>query len=162
MSAGWTEIREPTSSPVTAVTVAHGPLIPPQQQLLLYSPDQWEGFVHEWAYYCLKNQYRWVQRFSGSGDRGNDIAGFADDKRLLGVWDNYQCKHYAHALTRGDIWSELGKVLWYALNGEYRVPRRYYFVAPKGVGTSLAALLPKDRDGICHQLANEDRLLWKQ
>ena len=31
--------------------------------------------------------------------------------------------------------------MWYTLKGEYRVPRRYYFVAPKKAGTSLAALL---------------------
>jgi len=141
MSADWAEIPAPKSSPVTAATVTHGPLIPPQQQLLLYSPDQWEDFVQEWAHYFLKKQYRQVQRFTGSGDRCIDVAGFTDDQRLLGIWDNYQCKHYPHALTPGDVWVELGKVLWYTLDGGYRAPRRYYFVAPKGAGTSLAALL---------------------
>ena len=73
------------SSPTTAVTaaqVANGPVIPPQQRLLTYSPDEWEGFVEEWAYYCLPAKYKHVQRFSGAGDMGIDIAGFADDKRL--------------------------------------------------------------------------------
>ena len=109
MSADWTDIPAAKSSPVTAATVIHGPLIPPQQQLLLYSPDQWEGFVQEWAHYCLKKQYRQVQRFTGSGDRGIDVAGFADDQRLLGAWDNYQCKHYDHALTPGYILGRSGK-----------------------------------------------------
>lgn len=68
--------------------VTHGPLIPPQQQLLLYSPDQWEGFVQEWLHYCFKKAYKKVQRFSGPGDMGIDVAGFADaNKRLMGVWD---------------------------------------------------------------------------
>lgn len=55
MTASWKNINKP-SSPTTAVTaaqVANGPVIPPQQRLLTYSPDEWEGFVEEWAYYCL-------------------------------------------------------------------------------------------------------------
>src|SRR2546427_7640705 len=48
---------------------------------------------------------------------GIDIAGFADDKRLKGVWDNYQCKHYDHALRPGDVWVEFGKVIWYSYSG---------------------------------------------
>lgn len=143
MTADWKDIEAPAApaAPITAAVVAHGPQIPPQQQLLLYSAEQWEGFVQEWAHYCLKKLYIHVQRFTGSGDRGIDVAGFVDDQRLLGIWDNYQCKHYDHALTPGDVWSEVGKVLWYTLKGDYRAPRRYYFVAPKGAGTSLAALL---------------------
>ena len=94
MSADWEDIKEPPSS-TTAVTAAHvtqGLLIPPQQQLLIYSPDQWECFVQEWVHYCLKKTYKQVQRFSGAGDMGIDVAGFVDDKRLEGVWDNYCCR----------------------------------------------------------------------
>lgn len=118
-----------------------GHRFPPQQQIVLYSSDEWETFVHEWAHYCLKKLYQQVQRFTGAGDRGIDVAGFADDRKLQGVWDNYQCKHYDHALYPSDAWPEIGKVLWYSFNGEYKVPRRYYFVAPRGVGTTLAGYL---------------------
>jgi len=129
------------SGVLTADQAILGPAILPQQRILLYSPDQWEGFVHEWAHYCLKSTYREVQRFSGAGDRGIDIAGFCDAAKLDGVWDNYQCKHYNHALIRGDAFPEIGKLLWYTFNKHFAVPRRYYFVAPKGVGTSLNAFL---------------------
>jgi hypothetical protein len=70
-----------------------------------------------------------------------DVVGFVDDKRLEGVWDNYQCKHYNHALKPGDVWVEFGKAIWYSFKKEYVPPRRYYFVAPWGVGTKLGRLL---------------------
>jgi hypothetical protein len=72
---------------------------------------------------------------------GIDVAGFVDNKRLMGVWDNYQCKHYDNALTPGNVWAELGKVIWYSFTKQYVAPRRYYFVAPKGAGTYLGRLL---------------------
>jgi hypothetical protein len=159
MTADWRDIAAPVSSSVqvTAAGITHGPLIPPQQQLLLYSPDQWEDFVQEWAHYCLKNHYTQVQRFTGAGDRGIDIAAFTDDKKLKGVWDNYQCKHYDNALFPGDVWVEFGKVIWYSFKGEFHVPRRYYFVAPKGTGTSLTALLANAGKLRLELIANWDK-----
>jgi len=143
MIENWKEIDKPPSpaTTVTAVQVANGPVIPPQQRLLTYSPDEWESFVEEWAYYCLRTKYEHVQRFSGAGDMGIDVAGFIDDKRLQGVWDNYQCKHYDHVLRPSDVWVEFGKVIWHSYKGVYTVPRHYYFVSPRGAGTSLSRLL---------------------
>ncbi|HVY08346.1 MAG TPA: ABC-three component system protein [Burkholderiales bacterium] len=144
MSTDWEDIKVPPkpSTAITAGQVANGPVIPPQQRLLTYSPAEWEVFVEEWAYYCLRKAYKHVQRFSGAGDMGVDVAGFVDDKRLQGVWDNYQCKHYYnHALKPADVWLEFGKVIWYSFKKEYTVPRRYYFVAPWGAGTKLSRLL---------------------
>jgi hypothetical protein len=130
-----------TANPATADQVVHGPAIPPQQRILLYSPTQWEDFIHEWAHYCLKKQYQQVQRFTGAGDRGIDIAGFVDSQKLQGVWDNFQCKHYDHALHPTDVWAEVGKIIWYSFNKEYKAPRKYFLVAPFGVGTTLAGYL---------------------
>ncbi len=142
MTANWKDINKPPSpaNAVTAAQVVNGPVIPPQQRLLTYSPAEWEEFVEEWAYYCLAAKYKHVQRFSGAGDMGIDVAGFGDDARLKGVWDNYQCKHYDHALWPSDVWAELGKIVWYSFNGEYTAPRRYFFVSPRGAGTSLSRL----------------------
>lgn len=143
MSADWEDIKEPPTphAALIAAIVESGPPIPPQQRILIYSPQEWEDFVQEWAHYCLKKTYTQVQRFSGSGDMGIDVAGFVDNKRLQGVWDNYQCKHYDRALTPVNVWVELGKVIWYSFTKSYVAPRRYYFVAPKGAGTSLSRLL---------------------
>jgi hypothetical protein len=139
----FNEIAPPgPASQLTAQQAVQGPPIPPQQRILLYSPGEWEDFVHEWAHYCLKSKYEVVQRFSGSGDLGIDVAGFADAAKLQGTWDNYQCKRFLdHAVYPTEAWPEIGKILWYSFRGEYRPPRKYYFVAPRGVGTKLAKLL---------------------
>ena len=63
-------------------------------------------------------------------------------QKLLGVWDNYQCKRFLNRpIYPSDAWPEIGKILWYSFKGDYRAPRRYYFVAPRGVGTTLAGYL---------------------
>jgi hypothetical protein len=137
------EIPDPTPAP-TILTAAHalaGPPIEPLTRLLTYLAPEWEAFVDEWVSYCLKKKYKKVLRFTGSGDRGIDIAGFADDKLLEGVWDNYQCKHYDHPLMPSDVWSEIGKVLWYSFQKHFAPPRAYYFVAPRGTGTTLTQYL---------------------
>lgn len=141
MAGGWKNVDAPQPSQVNSAQVALGPVMPPQQRLLTYSPDEWEDFTHEWVHYFLKSHYKIVQRSSGAGDMGIDVVGFVDARRLKGVWDNYQCKHYDHALAPSDVWAELGKVIWYSFKGEYAVPRRYYFVAPRGAGTKLTRLL---------------------
>lgn len=159
MSGDWTDIPGP-STPSTLITSAHiatGPVIPPQQRLLTYSYDQWEDFVQEWLHYCLRKNYKQINRFTGSGDMGVDVVGFVDDKRLEGVWDNYQCKHYDQALTPGNIWVEIGKVVWYSFNKKYAPPRRYYFVAPRGAGTKLSRLLSNATDLRSELLDNWDK-----
>jgi hypothetical protein len=142
MNDDFREIVLPAPSGFATVDqTVHGPLIPPQQRILLYSASEWEEFVLEWAHYCLKKEYIKVLRFSGAGDHGIDIAGFTDALLLRGVWDNYQCKHYSHGLYPSDAWPEIGKVLWYSFKGEYKPPRKYFFVAPRGAGTALQNLL---------------------
>ncbi|GIK88055.1 MAG: hypothetical protein BroJett026_35360 [Betaproteobacteria bacterium] len=155
----WKDIPAPSdpASPVTSAQVTHGPILPPQQQLLIYSPDQWEDFVQEWAHYCLKKTYKQVRRYSGAGDLGIDVAGFLDDKRLEGAWDNYQCKHYDHAITPSEVWVEFGKVIWYSFIHEYTKPRRYCFVSPRGAGTRLGRLLDNATNLRGELIANWDR-----
>ena len=58
-------------------------------------------------------------------------------------WDNYQCKHYKDPLAPGDVWLELGKLIYYTQRGEYTFPRKYFFVAPQGAGNKLSRLLRK-------------------
>lgn len=124
----------------SADVVAAGLPIPPIERIRIFSDRQWEDFVLEWAD-SLRDQYGAVERCGGAGDMGRDIIAF--DKANPVIWDNYQCKHYKDGLTPGDIWVELGKLVYYTHINEYTYPRKYFFVAPQGAGTKLSNLLRK-------------------
>lgn len=133
------------NAPTTAPSSAHvqsGIPVPKPIRVKNFSPDEWEDFIEEWAT-SLEGDYVKVRRFGGSGDFGVDVAGFCTDKGFEDTWDNYQCKRYAHPLRPSDIWVELGKIIYYSNIGEYRPPRKHYFVASLGVGTTLEKLLNK-------------------
>ncbi len=126
-----------TASISTDVVTAGLP-IPPIERIRIFSNEQWEDFVLEWAD-SLRDQYGTVERCGGAGDMGRDIIAF--DKANPAIWDNYQCKHYKSGLAPSDIWLELGKLVYYTQINEYTYPRRYFFVAPQGAGTKLSNLL---------------------
>jgi hypothetical protein len=143
IDADMKEIKPKVPSGVpSSAHVNSGIPIPKAIRIKNFSPDEWEAFIEEWAT-NLENSYVKVRRFGGTGDCGVDIAGFCTNTGFEGIWDNYQCKHYAHPLRPSDIWVELGKVIYYSHIGEYTPPRKYYFVASLGVGTMLEKLLNK-------------------
>ena len=125
---------------VSAGKVVHGKLIPPQQQILLFTADDWERFIEEWVHF-QRSQYELVTRLSSSADMGIDVAGFADDLGFKGVWDNYQCKHYGQPLAPNTAVKEIGKCIWYCWQSSFLPPRKYYFMAPRDCGKSLKQLL---------------------
>lgn len=141
--ADFLELATPPTGEVmlSPAQLQNGPPIEPLTRIVGYDPGDWEKFIDEWVSHSLKAKYSKVLRYSGSSDRGIDVAGFADDKYLLGVWDNYQCKHYRDAITPGTAWPEIGKMLWYSFQGHFVPPRAYYFVAPRGTGTTLTQYL---------------------
>lgn len=128
--------------------VAAGLPIPPIERIRIFSGGQWEDFVLEWAD-SLRDRYGTVERCGGAGDMGRDIIAFDNASPL--IWDNYQCKHYKSGLAPGDIWLELGKLVYYTHIEEYTFPRKYFFVAPQGAGTKLSNLL-RDPDKLKAQL----------
>jgi hypothetical protein len=78
-----------------------------------------------------------IKRLGGPGDHGIDIAGFLTEQSLAGEWDCYQCKHYSKTLDPTDAWIEMLKVFRSVLAKHYVMPRRYWFVAPRGAGLTL-------------------------
>ncbi len=131
-------VPAPTATLPPDVAVSGLP-IAPIERLRLMSPSQWEDFILEWAH-SLKAAYASVERCAGAGDMGRDVVAHVQDGQAS-PWDNYQCKHYDHALAPGDIWLELGKLCYYTHAGEYSVPRSFSFVAPRGAGNKLSKLL---------------------
>src|SRR5664280_2499846 len=149
------EMPQPSGMHGTAMTVQFGRPLPAHQQLMLYSPDSWEEFIYEWVQ-CQKAKYLQVLRFAGPGDMGIDVAAFTDKDGLLGVWDNYQCKHYDKPLTPGDAAGEIAKILWHSFKKKYAPPRKYYFVAPLECGLNLKKLLSKVPDLCDYVITNWD------
>ena len=136
---------------VTSKEIETGKHIAPVLRLRIMSADEWEDFILEWLD-SLKKEYVKVERLGGAGDKGRDITAQVDEK---GLWDNYQCKHYDHPLRPSDIWTEIGKLVYYTAIEEFSCPRKYLFIAPQGVGTSLSDYL-KDPE----KLANGLRKNW--
>ena len=134
--------------------VSSGIPIPKTKRIELFSPDEWEEFTEEWAT-SLEKSYHKVKRFAGAGDQGLDVVGFINDATFGGGWDNFQCKYYDHALYPSDVWVEFGKIIYYSFRGDYPPPRKYYFVAPKQVGTTLGKLIANP-----HRLKPELQKQW--
>lgn len=152
------EFRElmlnPEKGLYSAEHVSAGIPVPKTRRVEQFSPEEWEEFTEEWAS-SLKTSYVRVARFAGSGDQGLDVVAFITDETFNGGWHNYQCKHYANSLAPNDIWIEIGKMIYYSFSGEYPPPEKYYFVAPKGVGTRLGKLLADPE-----KLKNKARENW--
>lgn len=128
----------PDSGHVSAAMA--GPPIPPQGRLRLYSSDEWEEFIREWAT-GLTPSYVQIKRFGGSGDHGADIAAFKTKRGLEGSWDCFQAKHYSRVLSFSDAAPEMLKVFRSVLSDHYTLPDSYQFLAPRGCGTQLNQLL---------------------
>lgn len=152
-----------TSVVPTATQVSAGIPIPPVRLLQIMSPDEWEGFTEEWlSFHKAKGSYQSIKRFSGSGDLGLDVVAFTDAAGFAKPWDSYQCKHYDHALTPGDVYGEIGKIIYHSFqrtppfNQACRIPRCHVFIAPVGVGISLGRFL---KDPI--RFKDEVRAKWE-
>lgn len=127
----------------TSFKINNGKNILPIKRLEIFSADEWELFIEEWLD-LKKASYLDIERFGGAGDKGRDVAAYVTDPKHTGyIWDCYQCKHYDRPLMPSQMWVEFGKIIYYTHNGDYPVPRKYYFVAPKGCGTSFSTLLTK-------------------
>ena len=136
--------------------VVSGIPMPKTKRIESFSPDEWEEFTEEYAS-SLTDLYQKVLRFGGAGDKGLDVVGFINGSTFVDGWDNYQCKFYDHALYPSDVWLEFGKIIYYSFVGDYTMPHKYYFVAPKGIGTTLSNLLAKP-----DELKKEIREQWNE
>ena len=151
------------SATPTAAQVSSGIPIPAVRLLQVMSSDEWEGFTEEWlSFHKAKGTYQSIKRFSGPGDLGLDVVAFKAKEGFAKPWDSYQCKHYNHALRPGDVYGEIGKIIYHSFmctppfNQLCRAPQRHAFIAPFGVGITLGRLL-KDPG----RLKEEVRAKWE-
>lgn len=143
---------------ITSHQVNYGKRILPIKMVELFSPDEWEEFIEEWLD-LKKGEYYEIERLGGAGDKGRDVVAYVAQNESTYTWDCYQCKHYEQSLVPSKVYKEFGKILYYTYIKEYPIPRKYYFVAPKGCGTSLSKMLlntdllkdevKKNWDGYC-------------
>ncbi|MCX6319750.1 MAG: hypothetical protein NTW29_20905 [Bacteroidetes bacterium] len=127
----------------TSHTVNYGRPVLPIKRVEIFSADEWEIFIEEWLDVKMTN-YLEVERMGGAGDQGRDIAAYVtDSKQPNYTWDCYQCKHYDKALSPSMVWKEFAKIIYYSFKKDYPVPRKYYFIAPKGCGTALSSIIKK-------------------
>lgn len=109
--------------------------------ILLMDADDLERFCRDWVE--KKHGYHEVRRFAGSGDKGRDVVGFLTDMRHDGEWDNYQCKQYLRGISLQQALLAIGKVLYWASQGEFKIPKNFYFVAPRALSNKLEAIIDK-------------------
>lgn len=133
------ETAKPQGRALTPVEAASGYKLTPRQIIHWFSPEEWEELVKEWAR-ILEPKYIRVERLGGTNDHGVDIAGFDSDYGFEGAWDCFQCKHYAEALGPAAAFEEMLKIFRGVVDGHYLMPRRYRFLAPRGVTNSLGRL----------------------
>ena len=117
------------------------PLMHPERYIVALPAEELENFAREWV--LLKKGYFEVEQFSGAGDMGRDVVGYLSKKRHEGDWHNYQCKQYGKAVPLNVGLGEIGKILYFAYEGEFTAPTKFYFVAPKGVVRTLRTLISK-------------------
>lgn len=127
--------------------------------ILLMKPDDLELFCRDWVQ--RKSKYIGVRRFAGSGDKGRDVVGFLTDMRHDGAWDNYQCKQYLKGITLAHALLAIGKILYWASQGEFKLPSNFYFVAPMGLANTLEAIIDKPSELKAALLKNWDSVCAK-
>jgi hypothetical protein len=128
----------------TSHQIIYGQRILPIKRVESFNPDEWEEFIEEWLD-LKKSTYIEVERLGGAGDKGRDVVAYSSDKTITDYkWDCYQCKHYDNALTPTQVYVEFGKIIYYSYLKEYPIPDNYYFISPKGCGTSLSKLLQNE------------------
>lgn len=140
--------------PVTPNVVLNGAPVEPLKRLQILNDKEFEQLIEAWAE-RLQGRYKSVIGLGGAGDEGLDIVGFETEKKFLGTWDAYQCKRRGAPLAPGDVWADIGKVVWYVSQGHYTCPRLYAFTCNFGIGTSLNKLL-----GNAVKLKAEVRARW--
>lgn len=99
------------------------------RQILNLTDNELEDLIKKWLAKVL-DTYVGFERPTESADMGRDAVGFLTTRRYDGDWHNYQCKQLKSPLGKTEFVTELGKIFYYAGQGEFTLPTKYIFVCP--------------------------------
>lgn len=148
----------PITAPNIGAILRPTDVITPIERVRLFSDEQFESFIAEWAVSCLKPQCKEVYNLGGAGDMGRDVIGEYSD----GSYVYYQCKKYNHPLAPAEMYVEIGKLCYYTYTGDIPVPTKYYFVAPYDIGPKLLGLIKNPNKLKQELIANWDEKCKKE
>ncbi len=138
----------------------------PLDRLRLFSADEFERFILEWAEGYLKQHVAGVdnvQQRGGAGDKGRDIVvWFGPPGAPERHWRLYQAKRYGRPIGPAIAAAEIAKVLYYAHRGDYAFPSEYWFVTHKGVTGDLQDMIDEPAKLKVHLIENWDEQCAKQ
>lgn len=99
------------------------------RKILNLTDSELEDLIKKWIA-KVADAYVGFERPTASADMGRDAVGFLSARRYDGDWHNYQCKHLKAPLGKAEFLTELGKIFYYADQGEFSLPTNYIFVCP--------------------------------
>lgn len=109
------------------------------RDILALDDTQLEKFARQWV--SKKKGYYKITNFAGAGDRGRDVVGFLSSALHEGEWHNYQCKQLGKPLGTDEALSEIGKIFYYSKVGDFTLPTKMYFVAPRNLNRNLKTMV---------------------
>lgn len=115
-----------------------------------------EDLIKKWLARLMPD-YAGFEQASRSADMGRDAVGFLSMARYDGDWHNYQCKQLSKALPTEKFILELGKIFHYHCAGEFTMPTKFVFVAPKGGGGPVKKMINRPSTIAPYLLANWDK-----
>ena len=99
------------------------------RQILNLTDSELEDLIKKWLA-KVADTYVGFERPTASADMGRDAVGFLSAHRYDSDWHNYQCKQLKAPLSKAEFVAELGKIFYYADQGEFTLPTKYVFVCP--------------------------------
>ena len=141
VGSDFAEIAPPPSrTMLSPAQVQSGPPIEPLTRIVTYDPSQWETFIDEWVSISKRNITRScatpAPMIEASTSRVSRIRAICKASGTI-----TSASTTAMPSAPGTAWPEIGKMLWHSFRGEFAPPHAYYFVAPRGTGTTLTQYL---------------------
>lgn len=112
------------------------------RQILNLTDSELEDLIKKWLA-KVADTYVGFERPTASADMGRDAVGFLTTRRYDGDWHNFQCKHLKAPLGKAEFVTDLGKIFYYAGQGEFMLPTKYIFVCPNSAVRDIKKVIDR-------------------